>query len=263
MELETSPKENKPLYSQRAIGIATFFGGPLAAGILVQRNYINLGNEWHGKHALSIGILSTLAMFIGIFSLPEDILDKIPNSVFPAIYTLIIYLVVEKLQGNVLKTHKANNGPFYSAWKATGIGFVCMLVIIAGVFGYTYFSTEFDSEKYDKGLASVQRLEDEALELYSMSYASPEKIIEFIDKKGLPNWKNCIHTLNEMDAISGLPKGFKQQNQILREYYQLRLESYQLIKKANLEITDKYDGEIESINTKMETLLSDLKSINF
>ena len=42
-------RESKELYTQRAIGIATFFGGPLAAGILVRRNFINLGNEQYGK----------------------------------------------------------------------------------------------------------------------------------------------------------------------------------------------------------------------
>jgi len=102
-DISTEPQQ---LYSQKAIGIATFFGGPLAAGILVRRNYINLGKEVYGKHALSIGIISTFLLFVGIFSMPEHIMAKVPNTILPAIYTAIIYLVVEKLQGRELKEHK-------------------------------------------------------------------------------------------------------------------------------------------------------------
>ncbi|GGH15012.1 hypothetical protein GCM10011418_16380 [Sphingobacterium alkalisoli] len=32
-------------YSQRAISIATYLGGPLAADILARQNFINLGEE--------------------------------------------------------------------------------------------------------------------------------------------------------------------------------------------------------------------------
>jgi hypothetical protein len=98
--------EQKQFYSQSAIGIATFFGGPLAAGVLVRRNYITLGNDQYGKHALSIGIIATLLIFGLLFSIPEHIIDKIPNFIFPAIYTAIISFVVEKFQGEDLKKHK-------------------------------------------------------------------------------------------------------------------------------------------------------------
>lgn len=36
---------NKKLYSQKGISIATFFGGPLAAGYLIRQNFIALGKE--------------------------------------------------------------------------------------------------------------------------------------------------------------------------------------------------------------------------
>jgi 4-amino-4-deoxy-L-arabinose transferase-like glycosyltransferase len=257
MPIETTDS-TKQLYSQRSIGIATFFGGPLAAGILVQRNYINLGNEGHGKQALYLGILLTIALFLGIFSIPEELIDKIPNSVFPAIYTALIYLAVEKLQGKQLNAHKDNNGSFYSAWNATGIGFGCMVVLLAGIFGYAYFFTaDFDSTKYNKGLAEVQQFEAEALQLFSMN-GTPEEAVNFIDTRGIPNWEKCIATLNEMNSIEGLTNEFKEQNQILLEYCQLRIEAYQLIKKANLEATNKYDSEIELLDKKINDLLARL-----
>jgi hypothetical protein len=123
-------EDTKKLYSQKAIGIATFFGGPLAAGYLVKKNYQSLGLESHGKKAFIIGIVSTLLLFAGVFSIPEHILDKIPNALIPAIYTGIIYLIVERLQGQDLKEPLENGRAFQSAWKAVGVGAISMLILL-------------------------------------------------------------------------------------------------------------------------------------
>lgn len=257
--------ENNPqaqFYSQKAIGIATFFGGPLAAGILVRRNYINLGNDLYGKHALSIGIISTILLFTAIFSTPEHILNKIPNSIVPAIYTFIIFLVVEKLQGQELKKHKENNGTFYSSWRATGVGFLCMLVIVAGVLGYAYkIGTDFDTEEYDRGIAEIQQNEEVALQLFSLGGdASIHQIADFIDKKGIPNWQKNITILNSMDNIEGLTEEFKKQNEILRSYCKLRIDSYLLIKKATIENTDRYTEDIQRLEKQIDQEITKLTS---
>jgi hypothetical protein len=252
-------EEQKQLYSQGAIGIATFVGGPLAAGVLVRRNYINLGNDQYGKHALSIGIISTLLIFGLLFSVPEHIVDKIPNFVIPAVYTAIISFVVEKLQGEDLKKHKDSNGVFYSGWKAAGVGFVCMIILGVGIFGYALTLDDFDADQYNKNLTELQKHEDRALELFTMvENEAPGKIAEFIMDTGIPAWERCITTLAEMDKINGLPTEFKNQNEILREYCLLRIQSYRLIEKANTEDTDHYNGEIEILNKKIEDQLAKL-----
>ena len=163
MNQETNQEKTFHLYSQRVISIATYFGGPLAAGILARQNFINLGKEQLGKNALIIGILSTILLFVGIFSVPDHIMDKIPNAVIPLVYTGIIYLILEKFQGSELKEHKENNRPFYSAWKATGIGAVCMLILLGGIFGYAFLSPDdFDTKKYDNGIAKFNKNEEKA-----------------------------------------------------------------------------------------------------
>lgn len=252
----------KQFYSQRAISIATFFGGPLAAGILVRRNYINLGKDLYGKYALSIGIVSTLLLFTVIFTTPEHLIDKIPNSVIPAIYTLIIFLLVDKLQGRELKDHKENNGTFYSAWKATGVGFVCMLVIAVCIMGYIYsIGDDFDTKEYDNALGEIQQNEEVALQLFNLSEdASIHQIVDFINKKGIPNWEENIAVLNKMDNIEGLTEEFKKQNQILRTYYKLRIDSYRLIEKATLENTDRYAKDIQRLEKEIEQEISKLTS---
>ncbi len=254
---ENQTDDSTNFYSQRAIAIATYLGGPVAAGVLIRRNFINLGKEDYGKYALFIGIISTILLFVGIFSIPEHIIDKIPNVVIPAIYTGIIYLIVDRVQGQELKKHKEKNGQFYSGWKAAGIGAVCMVVIFAGIFGYLFFSPDdFDTAKYDNGIAEFLRNEEKALELFTLfKTADIQQAADFISDTGIPAWQKNLQILDELDSIEGLYKEFKDQSQDLREYCKLRIESYQLIRKGITEDTNSYDLQIEEINKKIDEVL--------
>lgn len=253
------------LYSQRAISIATFFGGPLAAGILARQNFINLGKDDYGKYSLIIGIVSTILIYLGIFSLPEPIIDKIPNVLIPAIYTGIIYFIIERLQGSELADHKNNNGEFYSAWKAAGIGAICMTILLIGIFGYVYsksgviFPTGKFDVQYDNGIARFNKNEEKALTLFTILESdSSSKSISFIDKVGIPTWEENLQILEELDKIDGLYPQLKKQDQILRNYCNLRIETFKLIRKALVENTNAYDQQIENINKKIDLEVSKL-----
>jgi len=146
-------EENKKLYSQKAIGIATFFGGPMAAGYLVKKNYQALGQESYAKKAFLIGIVSTLLLFAGIFSIPESIIDKIPNAIIPAIYTGIIYLIVEKLQGQNLKEHLEYGREFNSAWKAAGIGAISMTILLLFIATTAFIAADLSKTEPNSDIA--------------------------------------------------------------------------------------------------------------
>lgn len=261
MNQEINPKEIVELYSQRAISIATYFGGPLAAGILARQNFINLGKEQLGKNALIIGIISTILLFVGIFSVPDYIIDKIPNPLIPLVYTGIIYLIIEKYQGSELKEHKEKNRPFYSAWKATGIGAICMLFLLGSIFGYAFLSPDdFDTKTYDNGIAEFNKNEEKALQLFSIiESSSPDQAISHIDTVGLPAWKQNLVILDNLDKIEGLYDQFKKQNETLRQYSKLRIETFILIKKALSENTNSYDEQIEKLNEQIENVLKQLQ----
>ncbi|MDX5396485.1 MAG: hypothetical protein LPK21_09820 [Hymenobacteraceae bacterium] len=247
-------------YSQRAIAIATYFGGPLAAGVLIRQNFINLGNAEYGKRALIVGIVSTVLLFAGIFSIPDHIIEKVPNFLIPAIYTFLIYLVVERLQGPLLKSHKQANGSFYSGWKAAGVGSICMVVLLGVIFGYAFMAPDdFDTAKYDNGIAEFQKNEEKALTLYAMlEAADTEQTSAFIQETGIPAWQQNIKLLQELDNIEGLYQEYKDQNQVLREYCQLRIEAYQLIGKALQENSTVYEQQIEAIDQRIDKVLEKL-----
>jgi len=140
---------SQKIFTNKAISVATLFGGPLAAGFLISKNFKVFGNNNAARNSIFIGILSTILMFAGIFMIPENIIDKIPQALIPAIYTLIIAGLVEKLQGQKIKEFLANNGQKASNWQAAGYGFFG-LVIIAGFLLIVIFA--MPTKGYEKSI---------------------------------------------------------------------------------------------------------------
>lgn len=138
---------SQKIFTNKAISVATFFGGPIAAGFLISKNYKAFGNNDAARNSIFIGILSTILMFAGIFMIPENIIDKIPQQLIPLIYTAIIAGLVEKLQGQKIKEFLAENGQKASNWQAAGYGLIGLL-IIAGFLVVMIFA--IPTEGYEK-----------------------------------------------------------------------------------------------------------------
>lgn len=253
--------ETVKLYSQRAIALATYLGGPIAAGIMIRRNSINLGKERQGLNALFIGIISTILIFIGIFQIPDDIIDKIPNALIPLVYTLVIYLIVEKIHGKELKKHKEENGRYFSIWKAAGIGLVCLVIIAGVIFLFAYYqAVDWDAERYDAGLEQFNKNELEAMQLFEMlDKESKYEIVNFIRNTGIPKWKASIDIINELNRIENLPPEFERQNMLLLEYCELRIEAYDLISNAILNETNEYDLQIIQRHERIDEIINELE----
>ncbi len=257
-------EETKKLFSQKAIAIATYFGGPAAAGYLVKKNYESYDQEDNGKKAFIIGIISTLLIFAGIFSIPEHIIDKIPNAVIPAIYTGIIYLIVEKIQGQWLKEHKESGGEFYSGWKATGIGAVFMVILLALIMGTAFIAgdlsqPDFDTVAYDKEVARFVENENTSLAVFNVINTSePEYLIKEFSK-GIDLWKENKEIIKGLISIENLPTELIAQNKKLLEYCDLRIQHNEIIVKAISEDTDKYVEEIDRIGIEINNVLEELK----
>ncbi len=256
--------EEKKLFSQKAIAIATYLGGPAAAGYLVKKNYESYNQEDNGKKAFTIGIISTLLIFAGIFSIPEHIIDKIPNALIPAIYTGIIYLIVEKIQGKWLKEHKESGGEFYSGWKAAGIGAIFIVILFVLIMGIAFIAGDlskpgFDTATYDKEVAKFVKNENISLAVFNVvNTAEPEYLIKEFSK-GVVLWKENKEIINRLNSIENLPIELLEQNKKLLKYCDLRIQQNEIILKAIAEDTDKYATEIEKIGLEINKILEELK----
>lgn len=252
--------KNLKFYSQKSIGLATFIGGPLASGYLIRENYLSLNKPDEGKKALFIGIIATIVIFGGIFMLPEAIIDKLPNQLLPLIYTGIIYLIVEKIHGTVLNQHKENGNEFFSGWKAAGIGFISLIILAIGIFGYIYLSPDgAEIEKYNIEFSKFSKNETESLIFYDhLKTESDSLLIQELNNVIIPKWKENIKIINRSNEIKDLPIEYLEQNKMLLKYSELRIETFELFKKAINDNTGKYVNELDRIHLEIDEQLKKL-----
>ena len=116
------------LYKINQIFLATYLGGPVSGFYLMSTNLKNLGNAQSAKKALLIGVLSSIVLFTGILFIPQAIIDVIPYFLIPTIYTVIIALYAQGLQGEIIKEHLDKGGEIYSGWKVFGIGILFLAI---------------------------------------------------------------------------------------------------------------------------------------
>jgi len=245
-------------YSKKAIGIATFIGGPLAAGYLIRENYLALNEPDEGKKSIIFGIISTIIIFSGAYMVPEHIIDKIPSQLLPFIYTAIIFWIVDKIHGDILNQHKEHNNEFFSSWRAAGVGLISITIILVGMFGFVYLTPD-STDIYNKELIKFSTNEAETLVFYDhLDSNQTYTLTQELDNIVLPKWKENIEIIKNTNQIENLPIELLKQNEILLEYSELRLEVFELFKKAIIEDTDKYYLEIEQIHLRIDEKLKKL-----
>lgn len=254
MSEKENPTENIKLYSQIAIGGATFLGGPLAAGYMIGENFKSLNKQEEGKYSLIIGIVSTILLFIGIFMIPENLIDKIPRQLIPLIYTGIILGILEWKQGDILKLHKKNGNPFFSGWRAAGIGLISLVIILIGVLATVFLTSEDDIyDLYDKEITVFSKNEEETLRFYDhLNTKTNQSLLQELESKIIPKWQENIEIINRSNKLNNLPPELIEQNRLLLEYAELRLEAFQLFKKSIEEDTDDYSVQLDKLHEKIE-----------
>ena len=252
--------ENAKLYSLKAIGGATFLGGPLAAGYMIGENYKALGKPNEGRTALVIGIVATILLFAGLFLIPEQTIDKIPRQLIPLIYTGIIWGIVEWKQGAILKSHEENGNSFFSGWKAAGIGFISLLIISVGILGYVFFGMDNEIyNTYDTEIMVFSQNEKETLVFYDhLNTKSDHSLIAELEHKVIPKWKENINIINKTNSFENLPEELVQQNKLLLKYSELRLEAFELFKRAIEQDTEMYSLELERVHQEIDEVLKQL-----
>jgi len=118
------------LYTERAIRLATFLGGPLVAGYLIATNYKELGEPEKVKPTWLIAFAATVVIIVIAFLLPA----RTPPYIIPFAYTFGTYYLVQNLQGKKIKAHVAAGGQLQPVWKAVVAGLIGLLLIVALVF---------------------------------------------------------------------------------------------------------------------------------
>jgi hypothetical protein len=251
-------KPEYKLYNLKAITLAAFLGGPLAAAILFRHNLAAMDRKREAMNTLFTGILVTIALFLLFFSLPEHIIEAVPNYLLPALYTPLIFWIGSKMMKDNLEEHTRNQGLFFSAWRAAGIGLICLVVLAGGLVGFFMIDENprgFDEAAYMEKVQFFVSNEEEALQPYYLpDFAGDEMLIQGF-REGLSLWEENRMVVEQMSEMPKLPGRFRDLNRQLKEYTSLRIEHYTLIIKSLEENTEKYDKELEALDGKIEKLL--------
>jgi hypothetical protein len=117
------------MYSPGQIAWATYLGAPIAGCWLLALNYRRLGDARAANLALISGSIGTVLLLALAFVLPE----RFPKFVVPAAYTFVMYRCVRALQGKVYEDRLANGANKGSVWVATGIGILCLILILTAI----------------------------------------------------------------------------------------------------------------------------------
>jgi len=244
-----NPTKDLKFYSKRAIGGATFLGGPLAAGYLIRENYLQLNEPDKGKQVLIYSIIASFLLFGGIFLIPENLIDKIPKILIPAIYTGLISLYVEHIQGDVLNAHKTLGNTFQSIWKSIVIGIISLIIISTIVLAFIFLSpTGKAYQAYDNNTSLFSKNEEQTLSFYDhLDTQSDEQLLQELNTSILPKWKENVALLQENSTIADLPEDLKTETELLLDYAKLRLEVFETFKKG-------LEGDMESHQARINLL---------
>jgi hypothetical protein len=124
--------DRKRVYNLIQIQAACVIGSPIVAGILIYNNYKNFGDRQKGILWIIIGILWTIAVIGLAMLLPENIVD-ITRMVVPILNGLILYPIINSLQGAKIKEHFYNNGEKGSNWLVAGLTIFVLALILTPI----------------------------------------------------------------------------------------------------------------------------------
>lgn len=116
-----------PLYRMSAVGIATFFGTPLAGAYIITRNLRALGREesCRGVWWISLGVL--VAIMLVSYFLPTN-----AGGMGLTIGQVVgMHYYAKSLFGEAVTRH---DGAFLSNWRAFGIALLFLLALIVVMF---------------------------------------------------------------------------------------------------------------------------------
>ena len=139
-ELDLAPQSGgqrrQRLHSISAIGLATFFGGPFAAGYLINRNYTSLGQPSKANQAIGwFGAGGLAALYVAGHT-PPDVISFMLSVGIPQ---LVVVLVASRLmQGQAIGAHRRAGGEMHSNWFAMAIGIAIDLAFKALSYGVSY-----------------------------------------------------------------------------------------------------------------------------
>lgn len=262
----SNPTKDLKLYSVKAISLASYLGAPMAALYLARHNYRQLGEPQKGNTTFLVGIIATLGLFAILFSIPESIIDKIPNYIIPATYTAIIYFWANRKFGSVLDAHKEQGYTLESIWKGVGLSLASLAIIVLLLLGISFlvFPQYYNDapQEYVDIMDKFYDNEETSLTFYDhLETESDRALIKELDEIAIPLWEENRQLVLKAGQVEGLDEYTKKENAILLRYTQLRLKNFQTFKSAILSGNESYIEKLDEQDIQIAEVLEELGNL--
>jgi hypothetical protein len=121
------------VFKEKSIPTASMIGGPIAAGYILAENFKALGQSHKVVPTWILSILTTIAIFVLVFTIPEDV--NIPNMLIPLTYTGIAYIIFRSTQTEKVNKHLEDGGKAHSWGRVIAVSLIGLLISATAVFG--------------------------------------------------------------------------------------------------------------------------------
>jgi hypothetical protein len=119
----------KPVFSPAQGAVGTFVGGPLAGAYFLRANFMAKGDRRSATQATVWGIAFTLALLIAIPFIP----DGLPAPVIPISYTIIVRMIIEKMQFTKAQIASSTAYAFHAPGRVALIALLGMAIFFGAV----------------------------------------------------------------------------------------------------------------------------------
>mgnify|MGYP000023540737 CR=1 FL=1 len=134
---------------------------------------------------------------------------------------------------------------------------ILVLVFSIGSFAIVK-NIKSDVADYFNDMQSFEQMEQKALGLYRLPPTSTDQQFILEVDNGIKYWEECLKIIEKADSYD-LPDDLHLRNAQIKEYCHLRIRSYQTMRKAFIEHTNKYDNEIFDLNKAIEKIINALR----
>ncbi|MFZ6012270.1 MAG: rhomboid family intramembrane serine protease [Bacteroidota bacterium] len=229
---------------------------------------------WHDL-TISAGASGAIFGLYGVFlaMLTTNLIEKSARQAFlTSIIVFVGYNLVSGLRGGIdnaahiggLVAGLITGYALYPSLKnieAINTGRVAMAAMVVFSVAFSFMAFKMipdDTVQYQKSMEKFSDLENKALEFFRIyETATQEELLAEIQEKGLVYWNENLRLLDEIDRLD-LPEVIREKNKKLRDYCNLRIQSYNLMYKAISENTTSYEEQLVEYNTKIQGIIDEL-----
>lgn len=121
----------KKVYKENHIYLATFFGGPLAAGYMISENFKTFPDQQKAKTTIVVTIVGTIMIFTLAILLSDTI--RIPI-IIPLIYSFGARGLTLHYQGAGIKHILDSGGEYHKSGRVLAIAVISLAITVAVLF---------------------------------------------------------------------------------------------------------------------------------